>query len=92
MPPPADRLAALPHLVDPALTPKGIQQARDLQQAAQGLSPAPELIVVSPMRRAVDTALLAFAHVLGDASVRFPRRRSPCAVPCATATALPCSC
>jgi hypothetical protein len=30
------------------------------------MQPVPELIVVSPMRRAVDTALLAFAHIFGD--------------------------
>jgi broad specificity phosphatase PhoE len=63
---PADKLAELPHLVDPALTAKGIAQARALQHTASAMQPVPELIVVSPMRRAVDTALLAFAHIFGD--------------------------
>jgi hypothetical protein len=70
----------LPHLVDPALTAKGIEQAQALQDTASVMRPAPELIVVSPMRRAVDTALLAFAHVFDDpqstASNAVPLRRS----------------
>ena len=42
------------------------------------MQPPPELIVVSPMRRAIDTALLAFAHVFEDAAVSHavPLRRS----------------
>jgi len=74
----ADKLAELPHLVDPALTAKGVEQARALQSAASAMHPAPELIVVSPMRRAVDTALLAFAHVFDDPAVAHavPVRRS----------------
>ena len=63
---PADKLAELPHLVDPALTAKGIAKARALQHTASAMQPVPELIVVSPMRRAVDTALLAFAHIFSD--------------------------
>ena len=47
---------------DAELTPKGEQQARDLRPRADAL--APELMVVSPMRRATLTGLLAFeAHV-----------------------------
>lgn len=67
----ADKLAVFPHLVDPALTGKGVEQARALQDAASAMQPAPELIVVSPMRRAVDTALLAFAHVFDDPTASY---------------------
>ena len=43
---------------DATLTPKGEEQARSLQQQVAGL--APELLIVSPMRRATQTGLLAF--------------------------------
>ncbi|CAE7610321.1 PGM [Symbiodinium natans] len=43
---------------DPLLTPKGEGQAKDLQPRVASL--APELLVVSPMRRATQTALIAF--------------------------------
>lgn len=74
----AERLTELPHLVDPALTTKGVEQARALQDAASAMQPVPELIVVSPMRRAVDTALLAFAHIFNEPSAlhSVPLRRS----------------
>lgn len=50
--------------LDAELTPLGEQQARDLRPRTAGLRP--ELLVVSPMRRAIATALLAFEdHVSG---------------------------
>ena len=44
--------------------------AQQLQAVAPTLTPTPELIVVSPLRRAVDTALLGFAHIFSDPSAR----------------------
>ena len=47
-----------PEVVDPPLTESGRIQARALRPTTARL--APELIVVSPMRRATETALLGF--------------------------------
>ena len=44
--------------VDAQLTPRGQEQARELRQRSAKLSP--ELMCVSPMRRATETGLLAF--------------------------------
>lgn len=51
-----------PEVVDPPLTEKGREQARALHPAARDC--APELVVVSPMVRATQTALIAFEHLL----------------------------
>ena len=53
-----------PELVDPPLTYIGRQQAASLQSVTKGLDV--ELIVVSPLVRATQTALGAFAHVIVD--------------------------
>eukprot|EP00439_Symbiodinium_sp_Y106_P041976 s1860_g5.t1 len=49
---------------DPLLTPKGEGQAKDLQPRAAPL--APELLVVSPMRRAMQTGLTAFERHVAE--------------------------
>merc|ERR1711907_876648 len=56
----------LPQLLDPVLTDKGIQDAEGARQFASQTSP--ELVVVSPLRRATLTALIAFDHVLQSES------------------------
>ena len=58
--------------VDAELTPLGEQQARDLRSRSAALRP--ELMVVSPMRRAIATGLIAFddhvsGRVAGDGGV-----------------------
>jgi len=56
---------------DAVLTPVGEQQARDLQPRTARLFP--EVMVVSPMRRATQTGLLAFAaHVAGGEKASLP--------------------
>jgi len=53
--------------LDPSLTDVGKQQARDLRVRAAVMMQTPvELIVVSPMRRATQTALIAFEPHLGE--------------------------
>jgi broad specificity phosphatase PhoE len=60
--------------IDAELTPLGEQQARDLRASTVKL--LPELLIVSPMRRAVSTGLIAFDdHVNGrlpGVSTRLP--------------------
>lgn len=58
-----------PHrYLDPELTPKGIEQAKSLQSRVATIMKANpvELIVVSPLRRATQTALLAFETHVGE--------------------------
>mmetsp|Transcript_6569 Transcript_6569/g.18433 ORF Transcript_6569/g.18433 Transcript_6569/m.18433 type:complete len:278 (-) Transcript_6569:205-1038(-) len=53
--------------LDPSLTDKGRQQARDLRPRTAVMMKTPvELMVVSPMRRATQTALIAFEPHLGE--------------------------
>lgn len=64
-----ERLEEFPHLVDPRLTPLGESQAKELQPKAKSAAyESVDLIVVSPMKRATDTACLAFAHVFKERS------------------------
>eukprot|EP00746_Dinoflagellata_sp_MGD_P054572 gnl/MRDRNA2_/MRDRNA2_238843_c0_seq1.p1 gnl/MRDRNA2_/MRDRNA2_238843_c0~~gnl/MRDRNA2_/MRDRNA2_238843_c0_seq1.p1 ORF type:complete len:348 (+),score=58.52 gnl/MRDRNA2_/MRDRNA2_238843_c0_seq1:3-1046(+) len=53
-------------VLDPPLTGIGRHQAKELQQTTQGLHSL-ELVVVSPIRRAVETALIAFNHLVRGA-------------------------
>ena len=60
-----------PMMIDTRLTSVGETQALALREVARGLDPVPELIVASPLRRALRTAELAFGEagedeVLGD--------------------------
>ena len=55
-------------LEDPALTPVGVEEAAAKRSTTQALDPQPELVVVSPMRRATMTALSAYEHLLGKVS------------------------
>ena len=57
------RLAELRHLVDAPLNAKGRAEAAANAPAARALAPQPALVVVSPLRRATDTALAAFEHL-----------------------------
>eukprot|EP00932_Pfiesteria_piscicida_P007317 SRR837773.1736.p1 GENE.SRR837773.1736~~SRR837773.1736.p1 ORF type:complete len:234 (+),score=84.44 SRR837773.1736:67-702(+) len=52
----------LPEVMDSPLTEIGRSQARALQPRTRAL--APELVVVSPLTRTAQTAMLAFAHLL----------------------------
>jgi len=52
-----------PEILDPPLTELGRAQAKALRPQTRQLSP--ELVVVSPLARATQTALLAFPHLLG---------------------------
>lgn len=53
----------LPELVDAPLTEKGRQQAYALQPTVQSLQPQPELVVLSPQCRALQTGVMVFAHL-----------------------------
>lgn len=61
---------SLPEVLDPPLTEIGRNQARALQPVARSL--AAELIVVSPLVRATQTALIAFAHLVEGANSKVP--------------------
>eukprot|EP00927_Polykrikos_kofoidii_P066443 TRINITY_DN62041_c0_g1_i1.p1 TRINITY_DN62041_c0_g1~~TRINITY_DN62041_c0_g1_i1.p1 ORF type:complete len:278 (-),score=44.28 TRINITY_DN62041_c0_g1_i1:167-1000(-) len=65
-----------PAVLDAPLTEIGREQARCLRPRARALQPQPELVVVSPMVRATQTALIAFDHLLG-ATGRSPSLRVP---------------
>ncbi|OLP80076.1 Phosphomutase-like protein 3 [Symbiodinium microadriaticum] len=58
---------------DPLLTPKGEGQAKELQPRAAAL--APELLVVSPMRRAMQTGLTAFERHVAEGDRRLPKTK-----------------
>jgi hypothetical protein len=53
-------------LIDPTLTPKGEDEAAALRPRAKSLRP--ELMVVSPMRRATQTGLIAFEDAVAAVS------------------------
>eukprot|EP01047_Picozoa_sp_COSAG01_P075258 COSAG01_NODE_12842_length_1677_cov_3.245247_1_plen_294_part_00 len=59
-----------PELVDPPLTAIGRKQASALRARTQLLSP--QLVVVSPMVRATQTALLGWAHLVEGATTTVP--------------------
>ena len=50
---------------DTKLTTKGMQQAKDAVQEAARLTPAPEVIIASPLTRALQTADLTFPEFKG---------------------------
>mmetsp|Transcript_90008 Transcript_90008/g.141031 ORF Transcript_90008/g.141031 Transcript_90008/m.141031 type:complete len:261 (+) Transcript_90008:39-821(+) len=54
--------------LDPDLTEKGVEQAKSLQQRTAEVKP--ELLVVSPMRRAIRTGLLAFESQVSGGSLK----------------------
>lgn len=58
-----------PEVQDPPLTELGRQQAKALQPRAKALNPT--LVVVSPLLRATQTAVLAFQHLYGDGKTRW---------------------
>lgn len=60
---------------DTSLTDVGVEQARKAKGKAKGLRPTPELLVVSPLSRALHTADLAFP----SSSVDCPRILHPLA-------------
>jgi len=68
----AARLAELPHMVDAALTERGRAEARANQAQARALAPQPRLLVGSPLQRAMETGLLTFAHLVGEAAAPIP--------------------
>lgn len=58
----ADNPYQRPEMLDPPLTALGREQAKALRPACKSL-PSVELVVASPLRRATETALLAFSHM-----------------------------
>jgi broad specificity phosphatase PhoE len=57
-------------MADPPLTQLGRDQAASLQLTARTLNP--ELVVVSPLSRAVKTALIGFDHLVDGAATKVP--------------------
>ena len=55
---------------DTKLTPEGIRQAEQAQSKALNLQPVPEVLIVSPLTRALHTAELAFP----SSRCQIPRR------------------
>lgn len=66
----ADNPYCHPAVVDPPLTAIGRQQAAAAQGVAQAA--AVELVVVSPLQRATQTALIAFQHLVEGSSTTVP--------------------
>lgn len=56
-----------PELLDAPLTEKGRQQALSLRHKLETLSHTPQIVVVSPLCRTLQTALLAFTDLIGRA-------------------------
>lgn len=50
----------MPYRYDTKLTPEGIRQAENAQSRALQLQPIPEVLIASPLTRALHTAELAF--------------------------------
>jgi broad specificity phosphatase PhoE len=56
-----------PEILDAPLTEKGRQQALQLQAVVESLAHPPELVICSPNCRALQTGLLAFESLVGQA-------------------------
>jgi broad specificity phosphatase PhoE len=61
----------MPEILDAPLTQKGRQQAQSLQSRTQSFTAQPELIVLSPQCRALQTGLIAFEHLLDKEGIPF---------------------
>ena len=57
----------MPEILDAPLTEKGRQQALLLQPTVRALSHPPQLVVLSPNCRALQTGVLVFEHLLASA-------------------------
>ena len=55
----------MPEILDAPLTEKGRQQAYILQPTVQAFDPQPELVVLSPNCRALQTGVMVFDHLVG---------------------------
>jgi broad specificity phosphatase PhoE len=79
-----DNPYTMPELLDSPLTNKGRQQAAALQQSMTQEEdfPSPQMVVVSPMCRTLQTAILAFAHLIQSATpfVAHEMAREECGV------------
>ena len=69
-------LTAVDRYEDAVLTEQGQGEAAANRERTQQLDPTPELVVVSPMRRATMTGLSAFEHLVGE--VELPGMRTRC--------------
>jgi len=54
------------HLFDPDLSKLGMEQTRALKKITSSLELQPELVLVSPMRRAIKTAINGFSHLISE--------------------------
>jgi len=61
----------MPEILDAPLTQKGRNQARLIQPRIAALPTKPELVVLSPNCRAIQTGLIAFEELLSDKNVPF---------------------
>jgi len=58
----------MPEVMDPPLTQKGRNQAIFLQSQTRALESQAELIILSPLCRALQTGVIAFQHLLGKSA------------------------
>ncbi|KAF2162284.1 hypothetical protein M409DRAFT_27287 [Zasmidium cellare ATCC 36951] len=74
------------HMHDPLLTPYGEQQCRDLQANFPSQSSI-DLIVASPIKRTINTALLSFSHIIAEKNLKvigLPELQETSDLPCDT--------
>ncbi|KAK4508395.1 hypothetical protein PRZ48_002133 [Zasmidium cellare] len=74
------------HMHDPLLTPYGEQQCRDLQTVFPNQSSI-DLIVASPIKRTLNTALLSFADIIASKNltvIALPELQETSDLPCDT--------
>jgi broad specificity phosphatase PhoE len=62
----------MPEILDAPLTEKGRQQALLLQPIVRAFPNQPELVVLSPNCRALQTGLIVFEHLLADHTTKQP--------------------
>lgn len=61
----------VPEIMDAPLTEKGRKQAEQLQKSVTAFEKPPQVILLSPNCRALQTGLIVFDHLINDESVPF---------------------
>jgi broad specificity phosphatase PhoE len=71
---------------DPSLTTLGEEQSRDMADKYRGVFEGAQLVLASPLRRTISTALMAFKSILdsGRKVVAWPELQEASDLPCDT--------